>query len=414
MEEDPKTKRVIRRECNAIFARPSGLIKHLEEGHCKYISKSEFKAERTQKHVVRQIMANPDAFTHNLAINQASRDASDKPSLLDDGPEPEATAGGVPLPEADDQSQISLIHPTLQPERQMHSLDLNVPMTVCRTDDETWSRLPNDRTLDHIRGLSIGSRSSSIGRTTPPDRSSITSPTGGHSGSCLRSRASPTLLDTSSAAGSVSSTSTAANGSRVWNVSDGSVSTKLFPGAKPTPPTTNWDAVALSVKRNSREDDEKNLFRARFWDRTSKAYDPDRFLHSVIGKYCCPFPECEATFDGPLEIETHLLDFHAAKRIACPSCNKNFKTATALVQHCEASARGGKCVIARSEGYGKALDEITGGILSAQRMHEQEKIWGLNKANFDRTPREGANPIKERSKGVMDVKYEAKHPGARL
>ncbi|KAK8219998.1 hypothetical protein M8818_000414 [Zalaria obscura] len=291
VEEDPKTKRVIRRECNAIFARPSGLIKHLEEGHCKYISKSEFKAERTQKHVVRQIMANPDAFTHNLAINQASRDA---------------------------------------------------------------------------------------------------------------------------AAGSVSSTSTAANGSRVWNVSDGSVSTKLFPGAKPTPPTTNWDAVALSVKRNSREDDEKNLFRARFWDRTSKAYDPDRFLHSVIGKYCCPFPECEATFDGPLEIETHLLDFHAAKRIACPSCNKNFKTATALVQHCEASARGGKCVIARSEGYGKALDEITGGILSAQRMHEQEKIWGLNKANFDRTPREGANPIKERSKGVMDVKYEAKHPGARL
>lgn len=416
MTKDPETKKDILHRCNAIFVRPSGLIKHLEEGHCEYISKSEFEAERTQKHVVQQIMANPDAFTQNLAINQAFRDTPNKPSLLDDGPEPEETAGGVPLCEADYQSQISLIHPTLQPERPMHSLDLNVPMTVSRTPDETWplpTRSALDSTLDHIRRLSIGSRSSSIGRTTPPDRSSITSPTGGHSGSSLRSRASPALLDTASAAGSVSSASTASNGSRVWTVSEGSISTKLFPGAKPTPPTTNWDAVALSIKRNSREDDEKNLFRARFWDRTSKAYDPDRFLHSVIGKYCCPFPECEATFDGPLEIETHLLNSHAAKRIVCPSCNKNFKNATALVQHCEASAKGGKCVIARSEGYEKALDEITGGFLSAQRRHEQEKIWGLNKTNVDTTLRGGANPVEERSKGVMDVRYEAKHPGAR-
>ena len=66
-------------------------------------------------------------------------------------------------------------------------------------------------------------------------------------------------------------------------------STALFPKAKPTPVTDDWEAT---LEARQEQTQPQNMFRVRFWDPLSDDYNPDRFYDEEMEVYKCPIPDC--------------------------------------------------------------------------------------------------------------------------
>ena len=390
--------------CKAIFTRAANLIAHLEQNKCSKIRAHEFRGYVQQKHVVNEIMKEPDAFVQNLQVNQAFAPKTDKPGLVTDGTEgqDQETEGGVPLMDQEDDAQKDG-HVPLQAEVDL--IDFNhssqsIPLT--RAKLETWPRLP---------GQSAPSQPSETTRSTTPsvsgtdisisaNASDITSRRGGtkvytESYSSLGSPAygATSIDDNEDAASEATTTAESAVPRTAW--AGGQSSKTLFAEAKPTPPS----AEALA-RQDAEASSGGNLFTTRFWDKNSKDYDVERFYHSVLEKYVCPFPGCETDpFDAPIDIEEHLLHNHTRTQYRCPACLKLFDNATGLVAHCEAN---GRCKVKESSVFKKMLDDVTGGFLKAKRL-EQPKIYRPQNAMI----KAGGLSIEG---GVMSTLYKAKMP----
>lgn len=59
--------KLVLEQCCGIFAKPSGLIKHIEQGWCEFITREQLHKAREQKLVVKEIMKDPDTFCANLS-----------------------------------------------------------------------------------------------------------------------------------------------------------------------------------------------------------------------------------------------------------------------------------------------------------------------------------------------------------
>jgi hypothetical protein len=165
----------------------------------------------------------------------------------------------------------------------------------------------------------------------------------------------------------VSSTQGSVNTSRtrqpkVWGSRDGkSASSELFPGAKPTPVPAEFSIAAYDD--NVEQEHGLNIMKTRFWDPLSSDFNPDRFYNAIEENYSCPFI-CEQDFKTSGDLNHHILNDHRITRMKCPTCLKYFKSATALIAHCE--SRGAKCEINKAENYNIFLDRISGGFLGVQ------------------------------------------------
>ena len=67
-------------------------------------------------------------------------------------------------------------------------------------------------------------------------------------------------------------------------------STSLFPKAKATPLTQDWEATL--ERDHARAAQPRNMFRIRFWDPLSDDYDPEQFFDAAEQRYNCPIPDC--------------------------------------------------------------------------------------------------------------------------
>jgi hypothetical protein len=170
-----------------------------------------------------------------------------------------------------------------------------------------------------------------------------------------RSSAPPSAYGGSTQAGSMST----CRQLKVWGDRNGkSASSTLFPNAKPTPVTEEF-SIAAHDEQMEREHG-INIMKTRFWDPLSSDWNPDRFYDSIVNKYNCPFL-CELTFATPADLNKHINADHRLTRMKCPSCLKYFKSATALMAHCE--SRGAKCQVNKADNFNIFLDRLSGGFL---------------------------------------------------
>lgn len=132
-------------------------------------------------------------------------------------------------------------------------------------------------------------------------------------------------------------------------------------------------AIENATAHTRKEDMVSNIWHSAFWDPSNKAeFNIDYFYHDVIGKYLCPFPNCDAFFLYQHKMEEHLRAAHKLPS-HCPSCFKQFASVTAIVAHFEASERGArKCIVARRSDYKSLLFNITGGFLSGKHVQDDE------------------------------------------
>ncbi|KAI7707457.1 hypothetical protein KC353_g11625 [Hortaea werneckii] len=364
--------------CHLLFTRAAHMIAHLEHGECAVIGAYEFRASIVHKHVVKQIMENPEEFAHNLQVNKAFADRRRGLSAImgrtESHEQGERQHGNILDEEYEEQKGG---HKPLQPETEL----MTPPYPSSRAKQETWPRLPRSALSqldDSMESLSIGSHAAKSGAKT------------------YTSLASPTSSATVDGRALKGTEANLKGAPAAW--STGKTSQALFKDSKPTPPTKEL------AKKHEEElaSSKNNLMYSHFYDPESPEYDPDFFLSPYTERYECPFPGCGfeggSSFDVPSELQEHLSWAHLRTNFSCTTCLKRFGSATALVAHIESTQR---CRIKDSSNYHMLLDFISGGFLEAMKVRQPSII------NPERSViRAGQQP----ANGVMTMKYSSKMP----
>ncbi|KAF2087359.1 hypothetical protein K490DRAFT_65750 [Saccharata proteae CBS 121410] len=196
---------------------------------------------------------------------------------------------------------------------------------------------------------------------------------------------------------SVISTSAAGGSDNVW----GGSSKRLFPQARATPVSTDWDAELKARDEEYQTKDSSNMFRASFWDPSHEDYSPDHFFDALREKYLCPFPGCEQYYDEPYHLQIHIADIHAVTQVRCPGCHNLFKSTYALVAHCEAAVS--RCTIGRSSNFGKTLNVVAGGFLGVN------EVWRPDVTEEERKDRPDENGKTVHGSGIR-IAHNQFHP----
>ncbi|KAI1305664.1 hypothetical protein F5Y03DRAFT_406282 [Xylaria venustula] len=93
-------------------------------------------------------------------------------------------------------------------------------------------------------------------------------------------------------------------------------------------------------------------------------YNPAVFYNEMLDKFVCPYKSCRKKFHNVFGLTTHLgSPAHKGVRISCISCRKTCTTVAQLIGHMETTTR---CPVRGTDGFRRALGQITGGILDFQ------------------------------------------------
>ncbi|KZM24205.1 Protein S-acyltransferase [Ascochyta rabiei] len=319
--------------CNKSFYRACLFIEHLEFGYCEVISASQFQGHIVHKHLVTALLKDSSAYDRFKA-KQAKYDAA-----TGDFEEEGGVCLDDPLDRDEEIEDVNFA--ALQPEVS------NAPLP-----QSAAGPFPPLRTHSQASSYDIFEVASTIGAMSV-NGDNDTSAIVGH-----RSSAPHSAYGSSTYAASTST----GRQLKVWGGRNGkSASSTLFPNAKSTPATKEFSIAAHDEQME--RDHGINIMRTRFWDPLSSDWNPERFYDSVINKYNCPFV-CELTFETPADLNKHINGDHRLTRMKCPMCLKYFKSATALMAHCE--SRGAKCLINKSDNFTLFLDRMSGGFLGVK------------------------------------------------
>ncbi|KAL9624086.1 MAG: hypothetical protein Q9160_001608 [Pyrenula sp. 1 TL-2023] len=123
---------------------------------------------------------------------------------------------------------------------------------------------------------------------------------------------------------------------------------------------------------------------------TSGVYDVLSFFDGILHKFVCPSSRCALRFDTAQEFQKHLIGpAHTGGSTRCPLCFRIFRSAFALVAHCESSTT--RCKINQSANYNQILREITGDLIGTQGLGEDGSV--LYVADQSVLPKTGERPV---------------------
>ena len=403
--------------CKHIFVRAGHLIAHYENARCRedpddpansplVISPAQFQASVQQKHVVSEIMKDPERIREVLAGRQ------DELGSIAEGSETQDTEeGGVNILDQEDEGQKGR-YSALEAEFDLISMH---DTQSTRRALETWPRLPgqtSSKLSDSMARMSIGSLTPSISGTEMSASDFASEITSRRGGTKVYTESYPSLNSPSysaSTAGDDDAVSEATTrtvgspGALPTASTTGHTSQALFKDTKPTPPAGEWEQILKHQEQKLLDQENErsnNLLYARWWDPSSADYDVARFLHPITGKYTCPFKDCDADYEVTQDVADHLKFAHMRTNFHCPVCLKRFKNASALISHSEST---GKCQVKESKKYHQLLDQVSGGFLEAEHLLVP-KIYSQEKAVVKK-----GEPVD----GVMDTKFTAKFPNAK-
>ncbi|KAI0966697.1 hypothetical protein F4678DRAFT_483751 [Xylaria arbuscula] len=90
-------------------------------------------------------------------------------------------------------------------------------------------------------------------------------------------------------------------------------------------------------------------------------YNPAVFYNEMLDKFVCPYKSCRKKFYNVFGLTRHFQSpAHTGVPISCISCRKTCTTVAQLIGHMETTNR---CPIRGTDGFRRALGQITGGIL---------------------------------------------------
>ncbi|PYI02793.1 C2H2 finger domain protein [Aspergillus sclerotiicarbonarius CBS 121057] len=97
-----------------------------------------------------------------------------------------------------------------------------------------------------------------------------------------------------------------------------------------------------------------------------KTWDPMNFFDSFRGKFVC---SCEDEFLTIKDFENHVIEKTNGKRsMQCPGCLRIFKTAAALVAHCESAST--HCSVNTGLRFSQIITDVSGGLVKAVGLRD--------------------------------------------
>ncbi len=247
--------------CDRIFPRAAALIHHFETNDCPVISRDKFAGYLQHKAIVARLLANPELIGELESSN-----------FLDISNDPDVE-GGVKLPRnvLDDDLSNEVLGPSpLLPQQPTVA---NSMLVTQQNFPELRAANPRSGDIDLLTGIENISVTTAKGLKSKP----------------LKLVANPLPICEDPAAFMQEIRSGNADTSMsAWASS--SSSKQLFPDAKPTPVTADWQAVVDAKKEY---DHKSNLLAYQFWNPAHRDYNPERFFNPVLEEYRCPFPVCE-------------------------------------------------------------------------------------------------------------------------
>ncbi|EDU42988.1 hypothetical protein PtrSN002B_002288 [Pyrenophora tritici-repentis] len=333
--------------CKKAYYRACLFIEHLEFGHCSVITASQFQGHVVHKYLITELLNN------NSALERFRQKTSKYEAAVDYEEE-----GGIDLdddPLDDDGEMDKVMFKAMKPNTPVDAPPTSAfvgqypPLPSQAAEFEIASSL-GGMSLD---GDDVSDTSTVIGSQTALSRADS-------------ARSTYTPRGFSAAGSSVASD----REPKVWGDRKGkSTIAKLFPNAKPKPTPSEFSIIAHDEAMEHEHG--INIMRTRFWDPMSSDWNPDKFFDSFINKYNCPFV-CEQKFDAVCDLNEHILGDHRLVRTKCPKCLRYFKSATALMAHCE--ARGARCNVNKSGDFGTFLDRMSGGFLGVEEKVRPEHL----------------------------------------
>ncbi|RMZ70388.1 cyanate hydratase [Pyrenophora seminiperda CCB06] len=346
--------------CHKAFYRACLFMEHLEFGHCSAIPASQFQGHVVHKHLITELLSN------NQALDRFRQKTSKYEAAVDYEVE-----GGIDLsndPLEDDEDLEEVVFKAIAPDT-----PADAPPTTPFFGQ--YPPLPSQarcvREFKHETASSFGNMSLS-----GDGESECSTVVGSPVAAAFRTGSTHSThfrADSSVRHDSVAQESIVAPSDpecKVWGARKGkATSAMLFPNAKPNPTPSEFSVSAHDEAME--EAHGINILRTRFWDPLSSDWNPEKFYDSVVNQYHCPFV-CEQSFDAACDLNMHILGEHRVVRTKCPKCLKYFKSATALMAHCE--ARGARCAINKADDYALFLDRISGGFLNVEELIRPEHL----------------------------------------
>ncbi|PWY90299.1 hypothetical protein BO94DRAFT_623106 [Aspergillus sclerotioniger CBS 115572] len=97
-----------------------------------------------------------------------------------------------------------------------------------------------------------------------------------------------------------------------------------------------------------------------------KTWDPMNFFDPFRAKFVCP---CDDEFSTSKTFETHVIEKTSGKRsVQCPGCLRIFKTAAALVAHCESAST--HCSVNTGLRFSQIIKDVSGGLVKAVGLRD--------------------------------------------
>ncbi|KAI4669555.1 uncharacterized protein J4E79_001600 [Alternaria viburni] len=340
--------------CQKSFYRACLFIEHLEFGHCDVIPAQQFQGHIVHKHLIADLLDGGEQYLRFLQKTSKYEAAIDN-----DDPT------GVDLTDdhfGDEHEIEEVKYEAIKPDKPEHE---DVPVF-----DGRYPPLPSQAKSIPDVDAAIAPMMSGISLNGDADNDSdcstaVGSPvvtgyparTSSHLGHSHQGQSCSSAHGDSAAQSS--NTQSSSRQIKVWGSRKGkTTSSVLFPNAKPKAPPSDFSISAhdeIMEKEHGR-----NIFSFRFWDPMSDDWNPERFWDPIVNKYYCPFI-CEQSFPISSDLHTHILGDHRITRMKCPKCLKYFKSATALMAHCE--SRGARCNINQTDNFNNFLDRMSGGFL---------------------------------------------------
>ncbi|KAI1753626.1 hypothetical protein F4782DRAFT_83371 [Xylaria castorea] len=116
----------------------------------------------------------------------------------------------------------------------------------------------------------------------------------------------------------------------------------------------------------------------RIIDPGSPDYNPAVFYNDILEKFVCPYKNCSKKYSNTFALTRHLESpAHGGGRIPCIRCKKNFATVATLIAHMETAK---SCPIRETEGFQRALGQITGGIMD---FHTRSGMFVIDKSSVE-------------------------------
>ncbi|KAI8943101.1 hypothetical protein NX059_001131 [Plenodomus lindquistii] len=346
--------------CHQSFHRACLFIEHLEFGHCDVISPNQFHGHIVHKHLITEFLKGGEAlarFKQKTSKYDAAIDYEEEGGI-------ELEQDPLDVDEAIEEVNFEAIKPETPPETPQSQAFTGPYPPLPSQIGKDWSQVASSIGTMSISGESeastiIGSPATATFGTVNGESS--------HAGSSVQG----------------SSVTSSSRRPKAWGSRVGkTTSSILFPNAKPTPAPSEFSIAAHDESMQGQVG--INIMNTRFWDPLSSDWNPEQFFDSVITKYSCPFI-CEQTFETVSNLNQHILGDHRITRMKCPTCLHYFKSATALVAHCE--SRGAKCQINKAEDFNKFLSQISGGFLEVKEMTRKDHVdHELNRPRFITNP----------------------------